>query len=298
MFALIGTSIVGAGCNSLRPSNPEAVLAGIWAITLSEPGEEDVEYEATFGSDGQLDMISAARSDGATAKLDTSDSTTVLEGNQVMITIPDATSTRVFEGTLSADGNTITGSTTEEINLGDLEIMLPAGDLTFQRVGTGDPCDGVTCEDGESCVDGQCIPDDPCTDVVCDTGESCVDGQCIPDDPCTDVVCDTGESCVDGQCIPDDPCADVVCDTGESCVDGVCLPLVGNAVAGETFYMANGCGNCHGANANDGFAPSLVGAAFSNLFDKTSGNENHAGGVVDGVTEQDAADLAAWLGSL
>ncbi len=199
-------------------------------------------------------MISAARSDGATAKLDTSDSTTVLEGNQVMITIPDATSTRVFEGTLSADGNTITGSTTEEINLGDLEIMLPAGDLTFQRVGTGDPCDGVTCEDGESCVDGQCIPDDPC--------------------------------------------ADVVCDTGESCVDGVCLPLVGNAVAGETFYMANGCGNCHGANANDGFAPSLVGAAFSNLFDKTSGNENHAGGVVDGVTEQDAADLAAWLGSL
>jgi len=49
---------------------------------------------------------------------------------------------------------------------------------------TGDPCDDVTCADGEICVDGECVPDgggDPCDGVTCEDGESCVDGVCVPD---------------------------------------------------------------------------------------------------------------------
>jgi hypothetical protein len=34
------------------------------------------------------------------------------------------------------------------------------------------------------------------------------------------------------------------------------------------------------------------------LFDKMSGTVSHNGGTVDGVTQQDAADLEAWLASL
>ena len=111
-------------------------------------------------------------------------------------------------------------------------------------------------------------------------------------------MCEQGETCVDGECVADDPCAGVECATCEECVDGVCQPLAGDAAVGETFYADNGCANCHGANANDGFAPDLVAAECSTLFDKMSGNTPHDGGTVDGVTEQEAADLAAWLASL
>ena len=41
--------------------------------------------------------------------------------------------------------------------------------------------------------------------------------------------------------------------------------------------------------------PASLGASFGLLLDKMSGVVSHNGGTVDGVTEQDAADLAAWL---
>ena len=50
------------------------------------------------------------------------------------ISIPRLTGTKVFDGTLSADQNTMTGTITDEIDLGDLEITLPGGDLTLERV--------------------------------------------------------------------------------------------------------------------------------------------------------------------
>ena len=94
------------------------------------------------------------------------------------------------------------------------------------------------------------------------------------------------------------PCEGVTCGTCEECVEGSCVPLEGDAAAGGTFYLANGCGACHGANGNDGFAPDVTTADCALLFDKMSGNVSHAGGTFEGVTEQDAADLEAWLGSL
>jgi hypothetical protein len=41
---------------------------------------------------------------------------------------------RVFEGTLSNDQNTMTGSVTDEIDLGDLEATIPGGELAFERL--------------------------------------------------------------------------------------------------------------------------------------------------------------------
>lgn|GEM_PF-472999 len=47
--------------------------------------------------------------------------------------------------------------------------------------GQVDPCDGVTCNAGETCVDGTCVSNDPCVGVTCNAGETCVDGTCVPD---------------------------------------------------------------------------------------------------------------------
>ena len=277
----IGLLALATGCPFFPPPpGPEAVLEGRWTVTPADPGEfDDVTYEAEFDSQGDLVELKATRADGATATLQTDDATTELDGSDVTITVPRPTGTRVFEGVLSDDKNTMTGSITQEIDLGDLEIILPGGELTFERIVTDDPCADVTCDPGFAC--------DP------DTGE------CVAVDPCEGVTCDPGETCVEGECVPEDPCAGVTCATCEACVEGVCQPLVGDPVTGEAFYTANGCAACHGDDASGGLVgPSLIGEACGDLYDVMSGNVTHTGGTVDGVTEQDAADLAAWLAGL
>ena len=155
-LGLFGACALIAGCPGSMPDNPAAVLEGDWTITSDDPGDAgDVMFTATWNSDGLLVQIMGVRDDGATATLDTSDSVTVLDGSDVTITVPDLTGARVFEGTLSADQNTMVGSVTDEINLGDLEITLPGGNLTLERI-IPDPCEGVMCDPGESCVDGVC----------------------------------------------------------------------------------------------------------------------------------------------
>lgn len=72
----------------------------------------------------------------------------------------------------------------------------------------------------------------------------------------------------------------------------------GDTGAGEAFYQDNGCAGCHAADASGGVGPSLVGADSATLFDFMSGAETHTGGTVDGVTQTDADNLAAWLASL
>lgn len=123
------------GCPSAPTTPDEAFLEGTWTVTPEDPGDfENVEYEATFNQDGQLVKLKATRDDGATATLDASDSVTTLEGDQLTISVPVAGGTSVFEGTVSEDQNTITGELTREVDLGDLEIVVPGGTLTFERV--------------------------------------------------------------------------------------------------------------------------------------------------------------------
>ena len=130
-FVLVGMSLLVAGC-PFTP--PEAVLSGTWSATPEDPGDfEGWDFAATFDSNGQLVGLSAESPDGATADLEIVNATTEVSGSEVTITIPRPTGTRVFDGTLSADQNTITGSLTQEIDLGELEVSLPGGGLTLER---------------------------------------------------------------------------------------------------------------------------------------------------------------------
>ena len=87
------------------------------------------------------------------------------------------------------------------------------------------PCEGVTCPEGERCVEGMCVAVDPCEGVTCDPGASCVDGQCVTPARCADVDCDGDEVCDPdtGACVPTDRCAGVECDDGLVCVEGACV---------------------------------------------------------------------------
>jgi len=162
---------------------PEAILSGFWTVTPADPGDVgDIEYEVLFNDDGELVELTGTRSDGATVTLTIRNATTTLNGSAVAIVIPTDTGSVTFEGTLSDDTNSMEGSTTRDIDLGDIEAVLPGGDLTLERVAPIDPCDNVTCDPGESCDDGVCVPDDPCADITCDPGETCDDGTCVPDD--------------------------------------------------------------------------------------------------------------------
>ena len=123
------------GCPFVLAPGPEAVLEGTWTITPADPGDfEGFTYEARFNSSGDLVEINGTRPDGATASLVIENATTTLDGNDVTISIPRLTGTSVYSGTLSGDQNTIVGSITDEIDLGNLEVSLPAGELTLERL--------------------------------------------------------------------------------------------------------------------------------------------------------------------
>ena len=66
-----------------------------------------------------------------------------------------------------------------------------------------DPCDGVECAEGETCVDGVCETDVVACDPECADGETCVDGVCETDVVACDPACAEGETCVDGACTPE-----------------------------------------------------------------------------------------------
>ncbi len=130
-IVVIAVSLAVTGCGT--PA--ETILAGVWTVTPADPGDfGDWDYEATFNSSGRLVELSAESPDGATVELEIDNATSQVSGSDVTVTIPAAAGTRVFEGTLSTDQNTLTGSLTQEIDLGDLEATLPGGELTLERV--------------------------------------------------------------------------------------------------------------------------------------------------------------------
>jgi|GEM_PF-3172139 len=172
-----------------------------------------------------------------------------------------------------------------------------------------DPCAGNTCDDGDACngvetcdsATGDCVDGTP---VDCDAGQTCdpATGTCSADDLCAGNTCDDGDACngvetcdaATGDCV--DGTA-VECDAGQTCnpATGVCEAdggLTGDAAAGETYYAANNCGDCHGPDGAG--PPNIMGADAQLIFDNLSGADFHAGGMFT-VTEQDAADLAAFL---
>ncbi len=339
LFFFVSLMIPVVSCGLLPGTPPaEAVLEGDWmtmsaegvtavvtfndqgvVVKIDETREDGVNAilnveDSTTTLDGNMVTITIPTSSGQVELEGTlSEDQNTLTGTltreivfeNVMITIPegDITLSRIVvdpcadvtcdDGETCVDGECVAADPCDGVTCGDGESCVDG-----ECVAT-DPCDGVTCGDGETCVDGECVATDPCDGVTCGDGETCVDGECVAADPCDGVTCGDGETCMDGECVADDPCAGVTCGTCEECVDGQCTALAGTAATGEAFYAANGCANCHGADASGGGGgPSLRETNCAAIFDHLSGKETHPGGTVDGVTEQDAADLEAWLASL
>ena len=72
----------------------------------------------------------------------------------------------------------------------------------------------------------------------------------------------------------------------------------GDATAGMAFYTDNGCNVCHGDDATGGIGPSLVGVSATEILERNDGTESHPGGTVDGITQADADNVAAFIASL
>jgi len=111
-------------------------------------------------------------------------------------------------------------------------------------------------------------------------------------------ACATGETCQDGQCVADEPIDDPVDEPTDGGGGG---GTTGDVAAGEAFYNANTCAICHCADAVGECvpgSPALIGTKAQSLLSKNDGTEAHVGGTVEGITQQDADDMAAWLASL
>ena len=72
----------------------------------------------------------------------------------------------------------------------------------------------------------------------------------------------------------------------------------GDPDAGLVFFEGNNCGACHGEDGRSGFASSLQGIAAEDILSRLNGTTSHTGGTVEGVTEEDAADVEAWQSSM
>lgn len=75
--------------------------------------------------------------------------------------------------------------------------------------------------------------------------------------------------------------------------------LTGDAATGQAVYMANGCGGCHCDDAAGGCAlsaPSIIAVEVPVLDDILRGGATHP--VKPPVSDQDLADLTAWLATL
>ena len=74
------------------------------------------------------------------------------------------------------------------------------------QTGATNPCDGVTCNAGETCRSGKCekVGQDLCANVQCSATKTCKAGKCEPKnvDPCLNVQCSATETCKAGKCEP------------------------------------------------------------------------------------------------
>lgn len=104
-------------------------------------------------------------------------------------------------------------------------------------------CEFTTCTNGLSCDsdDGLC----KCSGVSCEDGEWCIQGQCVAGNRCEGVVCQANETCdpSDGAC----RCGEGAgCGFGQRCEDGECrASLCEGNQCGAGFTCSEDDGLCH-----------------------------------------------------
>jgi hypothetical protein len=151
--AFLACLVLMGGCVPPPPPEPpaSAVLEGDWVTDTEEGGVAFVRFDEL----GVVVRIFAVTEEGATISIEVSDGSTTLEGSDVNIIIPTNEGEVRFEGTLSADQNTLEGEITREIVIGDtIVITIPQGDVTLTRA--------------ECTTDEECPGDQVCNVGVCE----------------------------------------------------------------------------------------------------------------------------------
>lgn len=138
------------GC-PVTPTPPAAaVLEGDWVAIEVEGADVFLRFDEA----GIVVRVFAITDDATTINVDITDASTTLDGSDVTLTIPINDFVVMFEGTLSDDENTLTGSSSREFPIGDdITITVPAGEITFVRT--------------ECLVDEDCTGEEVCVGYVC-----------------------------------------------------------------------------------------------------------------------------------
>lgn len=144
--------------------------------------------------------------------------------------------------------------------------IAPGEDVPVPRPDVpGDPCAGVVCEGGETCVDGSCVcPTGACC-PGCEVGSLCVDGACEACGRAGEICCGDG-SCLESSdvCYADlcRPCGDP---SEPCCADGDCR---GGATCNGALCVRDDCGNpgqpCCGGDTCNGTA-----VCVADIFSRT-----------------------------
>jgi len=120
--------LLGGGCG-MQFDPDAAVLAGTWTATL----DDGRTLSARFDSMGTLDTVTVNGLNGTPSTADVGGSTTSVDGDQVVITIPTAGDPVTYTATLSNNGTTLMGSLSGDIPFTDQNVTIPGGPLTLTK---------------------------------------------------------------------------------------------------------------------------------------------------------------------
>lgn len=141
-------AVVGCSVIVDLPPTVSSPLTGTWTFVVSADGFEDSLYAARFDAGGTLVTITQTALAGGRTTLAVSGASTVLVGSAVSLIIPTDTGTATFNGVLSDDRSTISGTLQGEVRLGGGAIVIPAGAIEMNRVADADNANDNANGDG------------------------------------------------------------------------------------------------------------------------------------------------------